>query len=278
MGLGCEDGNPRLGLRRSRGLRFAFPCSSSSARRSIDPPRGPSARGLASPLARSRRRLAWPTIHSNLVSHRRERQAPRRHRRIRRRVSQRPSPRIPGVSPRRLRSPAGVSPHSNPAGASPRRLRSPAGVSPHSNPAGASPRRLRSPAGVSPHSNPAGASPRRLRSPAGVSPHSSPVGVSPRRLRSPVGVSPRNRRSSRSPLSQLRLHSPSSLSSRSPLGASRLHSNRPGASPRNRHSNLVGVNLLSNPAIPPPATGCPAMGWVRRVPGSPCRTCPSPRC
>ena len=198
MGLGCEDGNPRLGLRRSRGLRFAFPCSSSSARRSIDPPRGPSARGLASPLARSRRRLAWPTIHSNLVSHRRERQAPRRHRRIRRRVSQRPSPRIPGVSPRRLRS--------------------------------------------------------------------------------PVGVSPRNRRSSRSPLSQLRLHSPSSLSSRSPLGASRLHSNRPGASPRNRHSNLVGVNLLSNPAIPPPATGCPAMGWVRRVPGSPCRTCPSPRC
>ena len=238
MGLGCEDGNPRLGLRRSRGLRFAFPCSSSSARRSIDPPRGPSARGLASPLARSRRRLAWPTIHSNLVSHRRERQAPRRHRRIRRRVSQRPSPRIPGVSPRRLRSQAGVSPHSNPAGASP----------------------------------------RRLRSPAGVSPHSSPVGVSPRRLRSPVGVSPRNRRSSRSPLSQLRLHSPSSLSSRSPLGASRLHSNRPGASPRNRHSNLVGVNLLSNPAIPPPATGCPAMGWVRRVPGSPCRTCPSPRC
>ena len=258
MGLGCEDGNPRLGLRRSRGLRFAFPCSSSSARRSIDPPRGPSARGLASPLARSRRRLAWPTIHSNLVSHRRERQAPRRHRRIRRRVSQRPSPRIPGVSPRRLRSQAGVSPHSNPAGASPRRLRSPAGVSPHSNPAGASP--------------------RRLRSPAGGSPHSSPVGVSPRRLRSPGGVSPRNRRSSRSPLSQLRLHSPSSLSSRSPLGASRLHSNRPGASPRNRHSNLVGVNLLSNPAIPPPATGCPAMGWVRRVPGSPCRTCPSPRC
>ena len=238
MGLGCEDGNPRLGLRRSRGLRFAFPCSSSSARRSIDPPRGPSARGLASPLARSRRRLAWPTIHSNLVSHRRERQAPRRHRRIRRRVSQRPSPRIPGASPRRLRSPAGVSPRSNPAGASLRRLRSPAGVSPHSNPAGASPRRLRSPA----------------------------------------GVSPRHRRSSRSPLSRLRLHSPSSLSSRSPLGASRLHSNRPGASPRNRHSNLVGVNLLSNPAIPPPATGCPAMGWVRRVPGSPCRTCPSPRC
>ena len=238
MGLGCEDGNPRLGLRRSRGLRFAFPCSSSSARRSIDPPRGTSARGLASPLARSRRRLAWPTIHSNLVSHRRERQAPRRHRRIRRRVSQRPSPRIPGVSPRRLRSQAGVSPHSNPAGASPRRLRSPAGVSPHSNPAGASLRRLRSPA----------------------------------------GVSPRNRRSRRRPLSQLRHHSPSSLSSRSPLGASRLHSNRPGASPRNRHSNLVGVNLLSNPAIPPPATGCPAMGWVRRVPGSPCRTCPSPRC
>jgi hypothetical protein len=204
-----------------------------------------------------RRRLTWPTIHSNLVSHRRERLAPRRHRQIRRRVRQRPSLPIPGVSLRRLRSQVGDSRRS------PRSSHSQVGDSRRSSPVGGSPLN---------HHNPAGAS---RHNPAGASRHSSQVGASrrsPRNSRSQVGARPRSPRNSRSPLSPLSRRSPSS-----PLGVSRRHSSRPGDSPHSPRSSPVGVNLLSNPAIPPSATGRPAMGRVRQVAGSPCRACPCPR-